>query len=92
MLSVKDRQGSVNKATEPTPARRALDGPELPEPSEAEVESEIQRLLTNQDDTEPPTELTLVSQGSWARGSRGRGRLEARGPRGERGKWRVGGR
>ncbi len=68
-VSAGDSKGNVTKATGPTPARRALDGPELPEPSEAEVESEIQRLLTNQDDTEPPTELTLVRHGLWGRGS-----------------------
>jgi hypothetical protein len=37
-----------------------MDGPELQEPTEAEVESEIQQLLNNTDDRDPSQELTLV--------------------------------
>lgn len=51
---------TAEKPLGPTPARRAMDGPELAEPTEAEVESEIQQLLNQADDREPPQELTLV--------------------------------
>ncbi len=73
--AAKAKSSTENVKAGPTPARRALDGPELPEPTEAEVEAEIKGLMDKAQagDLGPAQELTLV------RGRPGRGTGLARG-------------
>lgn len=52
--------GGTAEPQPPTPARRAMDGPELAEPTEAEIESQIKELLIKSEDFAPPQELTMV--------------------------------
>ncbi|GLI63143.1 hypothetical protein VaNZ11_006052, partial [Volvox africanus] len=50
--------GSKAEPQPPRPARRAMDGPELAEPTEVEIEAQIKQLL-NSADASPPQELNM---------------------------------